>query len=203
MRISELSRRSEVPVATIKFYLREHLLPEGQRTSATQAQYGEAHVERLRLIRALVGPAELSLAAVRKVIAAIEDPPAEVFDLLGAASTAVERTTGPQDHTRVHELVARWGWLGVEGACPLHGDLAAALAALDQAGVVLSSEDLRGYAEHIGAIAEAEIAAVPTDSPEAAVRYVVLGTVLVEPLLLALRRLAHVEFAGRRFGGPA
>ncbi len=56
MRISELSRTTGVPIATIKFYLREHLLPEGTRTSATQAQYGEEHVSRLRLVRALIGP---------------------------------------------------------------------------------------------------------------------------------------------------
>ena len=54
MRISELSSRSGVPVATIKYYLREGLLPAGERTSATQARYGDAHVERLRLVRALV-----------------------------------------------------------------------------------------------------------------------------------------------------
>ena len=29
MRISELARAADVPVATIKFYLREGLLPEG------------------------------------------------------------------------------------------------------------------------------------------------------------------------------
>ena len=38
MRISELSRRSSVPVATIKYYLRAGLLHEGRRTAATQAQ---------------------------------------------------------------------------------------------------------------------------------------------------------------------
>lgn len=31
MRISELSRRSGVPMATIKYYRREGLLPEGAR----------------------------------------------------------------------------------------------------------------------------------------------------------------------------
>ncbi len=41
---------------------------------------------------------------------------------------------------------------------------------------------------------------MPTDSAAAAVRYVVLGTVLVEPLLLALRRMAQQEISGRRFG---
>ncbi|RAC11977.1 MerR family transcriptional regulator, partial [Burkholderia multivorans] len=57
MRISELSRRSDVPVATIKYYLREGLLPAGERTSATQAVYTDAHVNRLALIRALLGQA--------------------------------------------------------------------------------------------------------------------------------------------------
>src|SRR3954466_10059870 len=62
MRISELSRRSGVPVPTIKFYLREHLLPPGLATAATQAQYGEEHVARLRLVRALVDVGRLPLA---------------------------------------------------------------------------------------------------------------------------------------------
>ena len=43
------------------------------------------------------------------------------------------------------------------------------------------------------------VAGVPTDSAEAAVRYVVLGPVLVEPLLLALRRMAQQEASARRF----
>lgn len=47
VRISELSRASGVSTATIKYYLREKLLPEGRLTSATQAQYGQAHVDRL------------------------------------------------------------------------------------------------------------------------------------------------------------
>ncbi|HJQ89418.1 MAG TPA: MerR family transcriptional regulator, partial [Propionibacteriaceae bacterium] len=68
MRISELSSQTGVPVATIKFYLREKLLQEGIRTSATQAQYNESHVARLRLIRALLGPAGLSVTAAQRVI---------------------------------------------------------------------------------------------------------------------------------------
>ena len=56
MRISELSSRTGIPVATIKFYLRENLLHPGVRTAATQAQYDESHEARLRLIRALLGP---------------------------------------------------------------------------------------------------------------------------------------------------
>ena len=73
MRISELSRATGVPVATIKFYLREGLVPEGVRTSPNQAQYDDAHVQRLRLVRALVGVGGLSIAATREVLGHIDE----------------------------------------------------------------------------------------------------------------------------------
>jgi DNA-binding transcriptional MerR regulator len=172
MRISELSSRTGIPVATIKFYLRESLLHEGVLTAATQAQYDEGHVARLRLIRALLGPGGLSIAAAHRVIQAIEDPPESVYELLGIAATAV---AGPN----------------LEGA----------LRALKEAGFELPEGALDVYRDHMRQIAQFEIDHIPTDSPTAAVRYVVLGTVLVEPLILALRRQAEQEASARRFGG--
>lgn len=56
------------------------------------------------------------------------------------------------------------------------------------------------YLTHLSAIAEAELAATPDTSIEDAVRYVVPGTALVEPLILALRRVAEQVAASRRFG---
>jgi DNA-binding transcriptional MerR regulator len=201
MRIAELARRTEIPVATIKFYLREGLMPEGERTSPTQAQYGEEHVARLRLVRALVGPGGLSIAKARSVIEAIEHPPALVHDLLGVAADAVSRPVDPDgDHAVAHELMHRWGWQVVEKDCASHAALAEALAAIQAAGFTLPDGALELYREHMFDIAAIEIANVPTESAAAAVRYVVLGTVLVEPLLLALRRLAQQEISGRRFG---
>ena len=171
MRISALSAQTGIPVATIKFYLRENLLHEGIRTAATQAQYDESHVARLRLIRALLGPGGLSIAAAHRVIGAIEEPPESLHELLGVAATAV---TGP--------------------------NLKDALRGLDEAGFELPEGALDVYTEHMRQISQFEIDNVPTDSPTAAVRYVVLGTVLVEPLILALRRQAEQEASGRRFG---
>jgi DNA-binding transcriptional MerR regulator len=170
MRISELSSRTGVPVATIKFYLRENLLQEGVRTSATQAQYDEGHVARLRLIRALLGPGGLSVAAAQRVIGAIEEPPESVHDLLGVAASAV---AGP--------------------------NLEDALRALDEAGFELPAGALEVYTDHMRQLAQFEIDNLPTDSPAAAVRYVVLGTVLLEPVILALRRAAEEEASARRF----
>jgi len=111
MRISELSSQTGVPVATIKFYLREGLLHEGVRTSATQAQYEESHVARLRLIRALLGPGGLSVAAAHRVIQAIEEPPASVHDLLAVAAHAVARPGVATDRQpRVEKLMQHSGW---------------------------------------------------------------------------------------------
>ena len=43
MRLAELSERSGVSTATIKYYLREGLLQPGRRVTATQAEYDEEH----------------------------------------------------------------------------------------------------------------------------------------------------------------
>ena len=125
MRISELSSQTGVPIATIKFYLRAKLLPEGIRTSATQAQYDESHVTRLRLIRALLGPAGLSVAAAQQVIQAIEKPPESLYELLGIAATAV---AGP--------------------------NVDDALRALDEAGFQLPEGALEMYLDHMRQIAQ-------------------------------------------------
>jgi hypothetical protein len=151
--------------------LREKLLHEGVRTAATQAQYDQSHVARLRLIRALIGPGGLSIAAAHQVIQAIEEPPESVHELLGVAAAAV---AGP--------------------------NLEDALRALDEAGFTLPEGALDLYQDHMRQIAEFEIDNVPTESPAAAVRYVVLGTVLLEPVILALRRAAEEEASARRFG---
>jgi hypothetical protein len=53
---------------------------------------------------------------------------------------------------------------------------------------------LRPYGEAVSLIARHEIPDdwKPEKAPNAALRYAVLGTVLGEPLILALRRIAHV-----------
>ncbi|MFS0794924.1 MerR family transcriptional regulator [Microbacterium sp. 1P10AE] len=202
MRISELSARSGVSVATIKYYLRERLLPEGERTSATQAAYGQEHVRRLGIIRALVD-AGVGIAGVRNVIAVLESPPEHPYDLLGAASAAVNPPGADDDDLDLGPALALLGRFGgaADDCFPAQvAAVARALAALDRAGFVVPEPVLDAYVSHLGAIAAAELDATPTESPEAALRYVVLGTALVEPLILALRRVAEQIAASRRFG---
>src|SRR5690625_1515258 len=85
MRISELAEQTAVPLATLKYYLREGLLHPGRSTARTQAVYDGTHVERVRLVRALTESAGLSLGAVRDVLEVLDHPPATRHELLGAA----------------------------------------------------------------------------------------------------------------------
>ena len=100
----------------------------------------------------------------------------------------------------VDELLERWGWQIDEKDSSTMAALADALAAIDAAGFTMPEGALDHYGRCMHDIAQLEIDNVPTDSPAAAVRYVVLGTVLVEPVLLALRRIAQQEISGRQFG---
>ncbi|WP_371820917.1 MerR family transcriptional regulator [Tsukamurella sp. PLM1] len=52
MKLSELSTETGVSTASLKYYLRESLLAPGDPVTRTQSEYGPAHVERVRLIRA-------------------------------------------------------------------------------------------------------------------------------------------------------
>ncbi|EKU47365.1 MerR family transcriptional regulator [Brevibacterium casei] len=199
MRISELSRRSDVPVATIKYYLREGLLPAGERTSATQAVYTEAHVNRLELIRALLGPARLSIEKAKRVLGVIDDPPDTFIGVLGAAqeATAQEPADAPDDGPAL-ALIAELGW-SVDPESVEVRQLASALRAVEAGGVEVLDGGLARYGRTIHDLAEAEVATVPTDEIDGAVRQAVLGTLLLEPVLLALRRLAQQDVATRRF----
>lgn len=201
MRISELARSSGVPVATIKYYLRERLLPEGRLTSVTQAQYDDSHRQRLRLIRALLGPGGLSVARARDVVAHLDHPPAAAYDLLGVAHSIVTPPApADADLDEVHTLMHQWGWRVEAKDCDTQAMLARSLAAVRDAGLEQPPEALARYADQMLDLAADEVTAIPWGSIEEAVRFVVLGTVLLEPVLLALRRMAQQEASARRFG---
>jgi AcrR family transcriptional regulator len=51
MKISELSRRSKIPISTIRYYILEGLLPTAMKTGKTRAYYSNIHLKVLNLIR--------------------------------------------------------------------------------------------------------------------------------------------------------
>ena len=199
MRISELGEVTGVPVHTLKYYLREGLLMPGRATSRTRAEYGDEHVERVRLVRALVDQGGVAIAGVRAILVALDAPPPSRHDLYGVAACAMPTPAGdrPVDADAV-ALVEDLGWQVSPDAPALHS-LSAAVRAAEAAGVGLSPGLLRRYAEAMRGVADVDLSvAERASSPQEAMRTVVIGTVMVDPVLLALRRVAQEAVSAQR-----
>ncbi|GAA2397121.1 MerR family transcriptional regulator [Streptomyces glaucosporus] len=239
MRIGELSRRTGVSVPTIKFYVREGLLPPGRLTSPNQAHYDEEHERRLRLIRALIGIGGLSVAAVADVLAAIDDPSRPVHAVLGMTTGSIaghgaggsagrggdrsgkggeeagedgedgSEGGGDDEETaaaraEVEALVARRGWR-VNPRRSAAQSLVEAVAAMARVGHGDFFERVvEAYADAAELIARADLEYVSgrTDR-DSLVEGVVVGTLLGDKVIAAMRRLAQADASARRFDdGP-
>ena len=201
MWLAELSARSGVPIPTIKYYRREGLLPPGQAVGNGRADYDEGHLERLRLVRALVVVAGMPIARVREVLHVVDDETVPVSAAMGSAhrSLSAEPSRPPSTAStdRVAALVRRRRWRVAPDSRHALA-LAAALDAMDDAGVGMGDETLATYADAASDVARADLASTADLSRERAVERAVTGTLLGEPVLLALRRLAQEGVARRR-----
>lgn len=202
MRISALAAAADLPIATVKFYLREGLLHPGAATSATQASYDETHVRRLRLIRALTGTVGLSVQQARTILGLIDDPGDDLYATLGRAVSALPPTTDeasdddPDPYPRARAALEALGQV-YDPHFAAVAQLESALAATEAAAMPISDERLLEYGRRLRQIAAYDLERMPPE-PHAAVEYTVLGTALFEPVILALRRLAHQDVAARR-----
>jgi DNA-binding transcriptional MerR regulator len=199
MRISQLSQRAGLPVGTVKFYLRTGLLHHGRATSATQAIYDESHLERLRLVRALLEVGKLSHAEIQRVLQAVELPTEDAMTALEVVGDAVaQRTPGDEDLDLddARSLADELGWQIGEDS-PHLPHLARSLAAISSIGITPPRERLRVYAEAASHVARSDVQTVldaeETDRAFAAAT----GAVLFDSLLSALRRLAAENQANR------
>ena len=199
MRISELSAASGVPLPTVKYYLREDLLPAGERTARNQADYGPEHVARLRLIRALIEVGGLSIADTRAVLAASDNPELALDEVMGAAHDAVTNRSVPtrvepawsEARAAVVAMAEGRGWR-VEPRAPALDQAADAVATVLAADMPELLPLIDVYFETAERIAREEVEAVLSmGTPDQVVRGVVIGTVVGEALLDALRLLAQ------------
>jgi DNA-binding transcriptional MerR regulator len=205
MRMSELSAASGVSVPSIKFYLREGLLPGGERIKANQVSYSDEHVRRLRLIRALIDIGGLSVNTAREVLAAVDAPGPSLsrtfgvaqyaLSLSGSGSTAKDGSGSAE----VDQLVEQLGWTVSEEnpGRQLAGRVLDTFAELGQPQLAALAPE---YARAAEAVARADLASVAAREDVAAMtETVVVGTVLGDTLLTALRRMAQEHIARQQF----
>jgi DNA-binding transcriptional MerR regulator len=208
MRIGELSKRTDVSVPLIKYYLREGLLAAGERAGApNQAAYGTVHLRRLRLLRALVEEGGLSTASIKQVMATV-DGPDPLVAALGAVQDAVTPASSLSETAETREagitiagLVEKLGWQ-VSPANPGWQSAVRVLGACRRLGHTELDTLLEPYAEAMSAVARQEAAALIDDSDrDGSVEGAVLAVVLGTSLLAALRTMAQ-EDASVRYLAP-
>jgi DNA-binding transcriptional MerR regulator len=208
MRISQLSDRSGAPVSTLKYYLREGLVHEGERLSGNQTSYDESHVQRVRLVRALIETGGLSIAAAKRVLSTLDIEGASLAYTFEAAQHALgvggasTSTVSAASRQRIADVAVATSWRtspenpGFDIAARVLDDLAAI-------GFEPSAEYLAAYASAATAIARADLSALrDRESPDLTAELMIVGTVLGDALVAGLRRLAQEDATADLFPVP-
>lgn len=211
MKIAELSQRTGAPVATVKYYLREGLLPAGAPTAVNQADYDDAHVRRVKLVRALVEVGRMTIAEVRQVLDAVDDDSLSLHDAFGTAQDAMVPGRSRQGElydsafVEVDRFVRRHH-LAVRDDAAVRAMLADALVFLTEFGWgppdgVADSAMFDKMVPRIMSDAKAEIAFIPAAASRSdQVEFSVVGTVAFEVAGDAIRRMALEHASHQRFG---
>jgi DNA-binding transcriptional MerR regulator len=214
MRMSELSEKSGVAIPTIKFYQREELLHSGEFSSPNQASYDDTHVERLRLVRALIDIGGLPITGARAVLAAIDNTAMPLDWAFGVAQRAIPgvippaqpAVDGPDAESRGGAELARA--LENDGihVHPDNPGLPVAARVLDSF-VLLGHDELLdlvpSYLRAARIVAVADLDAVGRSQGRADMaETVVVGTVLGDSLFAGLRRIAQENVSHERFPAP-
>lgn len=208
MKMAELSARTGVAAPTIRYYIREGLVPPGELTSPNQAVYDESHVRALRLTRALIGVGGLAVEQARKVLAHLAEKGGNTYAVLGSTQYALTPDAVPRDDEagrraadRVDSLIAAHGWQ-VRDDNPARTTLVEALVSLEALGVTAVTDMLDTYATAVEELAHEEIARLlETTADESRVVGVIGFDVLGDRLLSALRRLAQEHAVVTRLDG--
>lgn len=206
MRISELSEKSGVTVATIKYYLREGLLPSGNKVSERQADYGDHHVARLGLLRVLRDVGAVPVADLKDIVDAVQNETLSVHQMFGAAYDALARSSeavSQPDRMLASQVVQEAGWTHVRPDTPALDQLAGLLSLLRDMGWPLDLSNAAAYLGLVDAIAAYEVSRLTAADlhvdRNAVVEQMVIGQVVFGQLLLSLRRIAHEHHSALKF----
>jgi DNA-binding transcriptional MerR regulator len=208
VRISELAEDTGVPVATIKYYLREGLLPDPVKRGARMAEYDERHVRRLGLLRLLREVGDIPIEGLKRLVGASEQGDLSLHRLFAAAADALAPAAPPGGDLRAMTremadgLIAEAGWTHVRPESPDRENLAATIelvAAYDTH--PRDPGELAPYVRLADEIARYEIAHLDDAKDRLGLlEEMVVGQVVFGQVLATLRRLAEEHHSLARFG---
>ncbi|MHA2789738.1 MerR family transcriptional regulator [Corynebacterium sp. S7] len=205
MKISELSQASGTPMPTIKYYIREGLLGGGERVNETRTEYSDAHVHRLRLIRALVDVGKLPISSVQAVLGALDDPAlplGETFDIAQHVLVSPGIAEGQEPSLaslgRVEAVAVRMGWSNADTNVG-RIIVARTLDTFERLGFFVDDEYLDAYARAANEEAAADLGALASiEDRTARTELMVTGTVLGDTLAAGLRRIAQAHVTAEK-----
>jgi DNA-binding transcriptional MerR regulator len=109
LKMRDLERATGVGRETIRFYIREGLLPEPERPGRNVAWYDESFVDRIALIKALQRRRYLPLHAIKALMPGDTPPSPEEVEALLAIDGRVYRGPAAPAAARVGEVAKRTG----------------------------------------------------------------------------------------------
>lgn len=203
MRISEAAEKAGVSQTTLKYYIREGLVPEGTRIATNQTAYDESHVKRVRLVRALIETGGLSVADAGRVLTAVDehpDAPAYAFEAAQHALGAAHGDGGTSSsRERITTLARAQGWY-CSDQNPGIAMAARVLDGFDSIDFPLPDDYLGRYLAAAQQLAKADILALQSrHDTESVTELMVAGTVLGDGLVAGLRRIAQENEAAAAY----
>ncbi len=206
MQVSELVRSSSVPLATVKYYLREGLLPAARKITARSSEYGEEHVRRLTLLRVLREVGAIPVGRLRELVEAVDNPRLADIEVFRRASDAiasgrqVKEQPDPDALALVDQVLADAGWTGVPPSAVDKENLARVVVQIRKTGLFPVNQGLLDfYARAADEVARAEIERLPMGDDRALrLERMVVGTVAFGEVLTILRRLAESHHSAER-----
>jgi DNA-binding transcriptional MerR regulator len=196
--VSELAARADVPVATVKYYLREGLLNPGVATSPRRAEYDGSHLRRLRILRLLREIGGVPVSNLRRVVDALDDEALPVHDVMTLTADVI--TAGPEPGVQdpasreiVDQVLAGVGWDSIRPESLDRRRLASLVTLLNAPGPLGASVEVLGYYAGLAdELARTEIGMVD-DSRDRAdlLEDMVTGSVVYGQVFSLLRQLGH------------
>ena len=208
MQVSELVRATSVPLATVKYYLREGLLPAARKITARSSEYGEEHVRRLTLLRVLREVGAIPVGRLRELVEAVDNPRLADIEVFRRASDAIAAGRRIEDEpdadatALVERLLDELGWTGVPERAVDRENLARVVAQIRRTGLFPVNQALLGfYARVADEVSRAEIERLPMGDDRALrLERMVVGTVAFGEVLAILRRLGEAHHSAVRAG---
>jgi DNA-binding transcriptional MerR regulator len=208
VRISELADATGVSVATIKYYLREGLLPAAEKRAERLAEYDDRHVRRLHLIKLLREVGDIPIEGLKRLVEVSERTDVPVHGLFAAAADALAATPPPAGRLRpttraiADQLISSAGWTNVRPDSPDRENLAATLELIASYDThPRDPAEIEPYVRVADQIARYELGHLDDAKDRVGLlEEMVVGQVVYGQVLATLRRLAEEHHSLQRFG---